>query len=107
MTFLHNNKTWKILELIQNWNTSSYWADWVDWYVAREIEWKLKPLSLEDVTFDINWVKWKLFKFTIKERVEIAQADKVIIDWNEYKVNQFKHYDWITFETTKILLSIK
>lgn len=102
MVFLHNNKTAYKIGLIQVWNKSSYWVVW-DW-----IEWVLKPYSLEDTTFDLTWVDWQVFKFTIKlensESFAIKQSDKVQIDWEEYVVKDQKDYTWISYNTKKILL---
>ena len=100
MDFLHQETTWTIQVLTQSWEKSSY----VAW---DSITWHLKPYSLEDTTFDVSWVSGSLHKFTIKWDVTIVQADKIVISWKTYVVKDFKKYKWISFNTTKILLSTK
>lgn len=100
MAFLHNETTWTIQVLTQSWEKSSY-IPWVS------ITWHLKPYSLEDSTFDVWWVDWALYKFTIKWDVAISSADQIIIDSKTYLVKNVKKYKWIWFMTTKILLSYK
>jgi len=101
MTFLHKETKWQKIDLIQSWNKSSYWVVWEAFF------WHLKPLSLEDTTFNATWISWELSKFTIKSNIDIKQADQVEIDSKKYVVKEVKHYSWISFQTTKILLAIQ
>ena len=99
MTFLHKETKWQKIDLIQSWNKSSYWLVWEEFF------WHLKPYSLEDTTFNATWITWELSKFTIKQNIDIQQADKIQIDLIQYIVKEVKHYSWISFQTTKILLA--
>ena len=100
MAFLHKETTWVIQVLTQVWEKSSY----VAW---DSVTWHLKAFSLEDTTFDATWIDWASYKFTIKWDVTIVAADQIIIDWDIYIVEVVKKYKWISFNTTKILLSTK
>ena len=102
MDFLHKETTWEIQVLTQSGEKSSF----VAW---NNIEWHLKPYSLEDQTFEVSWDAWGLFKLTLKnwliEIPEVLPWDKMIILWYTYTVKDMKAYAWITFETKKILLA--
>mgnify|MGYP003629885188 FL=1 len=97
MTFLHKETTWTIQTLIQVWNKSSFWA-WAS------VTWHLKPLSLEDSTFDVAWISGSTYKFTVKWDTVLKQADKFVIGSETYVVKDYKQYKWITFNSTKFLL---
>jgi len=100
MTFLHKETTWAIQVLTQTWEKS--------WYVSWDsITWHLKPLSLEDSTFDISWISWSVFKFTVKWDISLKQWDTFLI-WSQlYICKDSKPYKWISFNTTKFLLVIE
>lgn len=101
MGFLHKETTWIIYPLTQVWEKSNYDTAW------DSITWHLKPYSLEDTTFDATWIDWSVFKMTVKRDVSISWADRILIDSQTYVVEVVKKYKWISFNTTKILLSTK
>ena len=90
-------RQWAIQTLIQVWNKSSFWA-WAS------VTWHLKPLSLEDSTFDVAWISGSTYKFTVKWDTVLKQADKFVIGSETYVVKDYKQYKWITFNSTKFLL---
>lgn len=101
MVFLHNNKlAFKVaLEDEAGSEKASFWSVSNSW-----IEGKLKPLSLDDTTFDLWWaMSWEAFKFTVHGNVQIKAWEQLSIDSIIYVVRVVKVYDW-TFEITKILL---
>lgn len=102
MVFLHSETTWTIKRLIQSWDKSSYSN-------TGTLTGHLKPLSIEDSTFDVSGISGATYKFTVKGKVEdqIKQADQFIIWSNTYIVKDVKPYNWINFNTTKILLVIE
>lgn len=102
MVFLHSETTWTITRLIQLWDKSSYVDQWT-------ITGHLKPLSIEDSTFDVSGISGAIYKLTVKGKVEtsIKQADKFKVWSDEYVVKDVKPYNWINFNTTKILLVIE
>ncbi len=100
MSFLHKETTWTIQVLTQVWEKSSY----VAW---TSVSWHLKPLSLEDSTFDTTWISWATYKFTVKWTTELKQWDHFLVWTDKYSVKDYKKYSWINFNTTKFLLVIE
>lgn len=98
MGFLHNESTGTIQILVQAGDKSWYTPGW-------DISWHLKPFDDSDTTFSPTGISWAVFKLTVKGTAWISKSDKIIFDGITYFVQDFRVYPWITFNTTKILLS--
>jgi len=103
MTFLHSETSWEIIKLqYENWK----WTYQNTWIILK---WHLKPVSITDTDFAITETTESLWKFTIKrklwETINIEDSDKLLIGSEKYIVQGKKDFDWISFWTTKILLT--
>lgn len=104
MTFLHNETSWIIKRLSYVWTKGTYSDTW------NSYSWHKKPLWVNDRTFDISNTIWDAHKWTIKRTVsewiaDIKASDKVDIWWIIYIVKAVKPFIWISFATTKVLLT--
>ncbi len=102
MTFLHNNCEFEIYSLEYENNKSRFVQTWIS-------IWKIKPLWLQDKTFNLTEVQEDTYKITIKNHIDININEKIkVISWNylwEYSVKEVKKYEWIKLKTTKILIT--
>lgn len=101
MAFRHNETTAtkKILQYT-NWKWS-----YVDWGLT--LKWHLKPVWIDDRTFNVEGIAWSVYKFTIKWIAEVKESDKLTINNEVYVVKWVKEFKGISFNTTKILLAKK
>lgn len=101
MTFLHSKTNFEIFRLNYVWNKSSFEKVW-------EFKGKMKPVWLEDKTFNLANIQGDVYKMTFmwnldfiwNERIEIKNG---IYTW-KYNLKDFKDFEWIKMKTQKLLL---
>jgi len=102
MTFLHSKTSFEVYSLVYVWNKSSY---------AKILTstGKMKPIWLNDKTFNLSWIKDSPYKLTFEWTIDLEWSEEIIVkNWIyiwKYKLKDFKKYEWIKLITQKLLLT--
>lgn len=98
MGFLHSETTavLRVLSLVGDVSSYAEGASFV---------WHLKPISLDDTTFDTTGIAGESFKFTMKGEEVFPVGWELTISGKKYIIRASKIYKGLLFNTTKVLLN--
>lgn len=101
MAFKHSETAFSISELVYVGDKSSY-SQVESW------EWHMKPIWLNDSTFNLSWIPGDAYKLTFEWKIDLKGSEQIeILSWDyqgQYTIKDKRIYKGVTFQTQKLLL---